>query len=152
MVLLRPSIRLLTDLAALGDVLQGLELTLSDRPQTDGDALADRLADVATELVAGIEEARHLASDVATSDLPRLARLNELLLRTAHLFHDAFAAPAQARELARMGQRRRGEWPAWTVAVAGAVEQVWPMLFNAQEAVRDCLSDLSLRLAHPSPH
>lgn len=152
MVQMRPSVRLLTDLAALGDVLHGLELTLSDRPQADGDALADRLADVATELAAGIEEARHVASDAAVLDLVRLARLNDLLLATARHFHDAFAAPTQARELLRMGQRRRGEWPAWTVAVASAVEQVWPGLFGAQEALRDCLSDLAAHQPHPSSH
>lgn len=149
--------RLVIELARLRDGMRGLELTLSDRPQADGDALAERLGDAATELVGAAEEAVHAAARPSGDagglggELERLVRVHALLLDAMRRFHGEFAGAGQTRELTRMSQRRRGEWPAWASAVADALDQLWPALFSAESALHDCLAELGERLPVSTP-
>lgn len=138
---------LIDELARLGDCLHGLELTLSDKPITDDDALAERLADCAVALSGTGEEAIHIAG--RGDDLATLAHLHTLLLDLMRRFHGEIAGTAALRALTHMAHRRGGEWPSWASAVQAAIDQGWTRMFAAVTALADCLTELGERQRAP---
>ena len=144
------------ELARLGDCLRALELTLGDRPVTDGDALAERLSDSAVTLVGIGEEAAHVAAGRG-EDLALLAHLHTLLLDLMRRFHGELAGTAILRALSQMAHRRGGEWTSWAQAVQASIDQGWTRLFAAITALAECLNELGERqrgssaglLSHP---
>ncbi len=154
----RAQTHLRDELVRLGDCLRALELTLGDRPLTDGDALAERLADSAVSLIGIGEEAAHLAAH--SDDLVVFAQVHALLLDLMRRFHSEMAGASTLRALTQMALRRGGEWPLWAQAVYASIDQGWTRLFAAAAALADCLNELGERqrgssanlLSYPLPN
>ncbi len=136
------------ELARLGDCLRGLELTISDKPVRDEDALAERLLDSAVALIGTCEEAAHVAGH--GDDLATLARLHCLLLDLMRRFHGEIAGTARLRSLTQMAHRRGGEWPSWVLAVQASIDQGWTRMFATATALAEHLSEIAERQRSPA--
>lgn len=130
-------------LARLAEHLRAIDLTLSDRPVDDPDALADGLGDTLAAVLGPVEEAASVVRGGDSDDGPlqRLVLVDGLLRAAARQFAAQVAGHAALAGLERMALRRRGEWPAWTAAFASAAGQAQHAFAAAGDALHTALAD-----------
>jgi hypothetical protein len=134
------------------EALNGLQVTLGDKPVNGESAMADDLENIVTDVTGALRDALD-ASLQAKGDSRHPMELDAARRRLAvcqerfHQINDSFAnglaSYEKLRELVRLGNRRRGEWRAWTKSVKAATEQCLPPLQQANKALANCWQEIS---------
>lgn len=143
----------------LHDALHALSITVGDRPEDHGAALADDLDNTVLDLVGVLHQARKAALNARQAvthpvDLDRTRRaLTICQERFLHLEQD-FAANLisydKLRALARLGGERRGEWPHWAGITKERIEECRPPLEAVSLAIAACWQELAERVGMTS--
>lgn len=143
----------------LHDALHALSVTVGDRPEDHGAALADDLDNTVLDLVGVLYQARKAAlnSRLAVTppvDLDRTRRaLTICQKRFLHLEQD-FAAKLisydKLRALARLGGERGGEWLHWAGSAKEGIEQCRPPLEAVRVAIAACWQEVAERVGMTS--
>ena len=139
----------------LYDALDALHMTVGDKPEHDGAAVADDLADRSMEMMGTLHEARKAAINARRAvghpiDLDRarraLAVCQERFQRIERQFSGGLAAYEKLQELGRIGGERRGEWQAWSASTRQGIEECRGPLEQTSNALAACWQDLAERL------
>jgi hypothetical protein len=135
-------------------MVNALHITIEDKPQHDGAAVADDMADNVLELLGCIHEAQNDAVK-ACQALRSSANLDETrraLMACQNQFHKIersystdLASYDKLKELLRVGSRG-AEWTAWARGTKLAIEQCLSPLQQVNEAFAPCWQELTERL------
>jgi hypothetical protein len=145
---------LTASLQRLHDAVNGLHITLEDKPLHDEAAVADDLTDRALELLGLVHDARRAAvrSRQAlrpTPDLDKARRSLTLCQQRFHKIEQSYAADLASfqklKELVRVGRRGK-EWSAWAASTKQSIEQCRAPLDAASQALAACWQELAERL------
>jgi hypothetical protein len=136
----------------LHDAWNGLQVTLGDKPLNGESAMADDFENIVMDVAGALHDACESALQARRDsghpcDLDSARRQLALCQERFHQINEYFttklASYEKLRELARLGNRRRGEWRAWTKSVKAATEQCQPPLQEATKALAKCWQEIS---------
>jgi len=136
----------------LSDTLNAILLTVGDRPQNRGTALADGLENSILDLMgslSGAETAARTAQRAvgATRDLDRarraLAKCQEHFHATEQQFAKELVSYESLKQLASLGSERGGEWKHWAASMKDAIEQGRQPIEHASQALALCWHELA---------
>jgi hypothetical protein len=139
----------------LHDALNGLQVTVGDKPPDDEAALADGTESVVLDMTGTLHEARRAAINARRAvghpvDLDRARRALAICQERFHRIEQQFAADLvsyeKLKELARLGNERRREWLPWANSVKQGIEQVRQPLEAVSLALARCWQELAERL------
>jgi hypothetical protein len=138
----------------LSDTLNAILLTLGDRPQNRGTALADGMENSILDLMGSLSEAQTAARTGekavgATRDLDRARRA---LAKCQDHFHSAeqqfareLVSYESLKQLASLGCERGGEWKHWVASMKDAIEQGQQPFDEVSQALAACWHELAER-------
>jgi|HubBroStandDraft_4_1064222.scaffolds.fasta_scaffold04906_6 ElaB/YqjD/DUF883 family membrane-anchored ribosome-binding protein len=142
---------LFVQMRKLCDTLNAVLLTVGDKPQNRGAALADELENTVLDILGQAEDARTAAriAEKAVAHPMDLERARRALAKCQENFHRAegqFANELVSYEklasLASLGNDRGGEWKPWAGSMKDAIEQGRQPLAEASKALAACWQEL----------
>jgi hypothetical protein len=148
------------ELARLQEVVSALRVTvLEDRPARGAVVLVDQLDNLVTELFSALEEADADAAQALQINQPNgshesvraiLRHIHELLNRFTEKYVAELASHDHIAQLLEMGHERGREWRAWSQEVKTAIERCRTPLKAVANAMVECWSEVTERLARNS--
>jgi hypothetical protein len=136
----------------LNDTLNAILLTVGDRPQNRGTALADGLENSILDLMGTLSGAQTAArtAEKAVGAVRDLDRARRALAKCQEYFHGAeqrfaneLVSYESLRRLASLGSERGGEWKHWAASMKDAIEQGRQPLEEASQALAACWHELA---------
>jgi hypothetical protein len=136
----------------LNDTLNAILLTVGDRPQNRGTALADGLENSILDLMGSLSGALTAARTAqkavgATRDLDRarraLAKCQEQFHTAQQQFAKELVSYELLKQLASLGSERGGEWKHWAASMKDAIEQGQPPFEQVGQALTACWQELA---------
>ncbi len=143
----------------LHDALHALSVTVGDRPEDDGAALADDLDNTVLDLIGVLHQARKAALNARQAvthpvDLDRARRALTICQDRFLHIEQEFAAKLisydKLRALARLGGERGGEWLHWAGSAKEGIEQCRPALEAVSVAIAACWQEVAERVGMTS--
>ena len=136
----------------LCDTLNAILLTVGDRPQKRGAALADDLENTVLDIL-GLAEASRTAARIAekaTAHPMDLDQARRALAKCQRNFHQAerqfsseLVSYEKLRDLAQLGNERGGEWKSWAGGMKDAIQQGREPLDEASNTIALCWQELA---------
>jgi hypothetical protein len=136
----------------LNDTLNAILLTVGDRPQNRGTALADGLENSILDLMGSLSGAltavrtAHKAVGAAR-DLDRarraLAKCQEHFHGAQQQFGKELVSYESLKQLASLGNERGGEWKHWAASMKDAIEQGQSPFEQVSQALTACWHELA---------
>jgi hypothetical protein len=146
--------QLSVSLHKLHDALNGLHVTVGDKPQDGEAALADGLENALLDMMGTLHETRkwalHARRAIAhPGDLDQARRALTHCQERFHRIEQQFATELvsydRLRELARLGRARRHEWIPWTNSTKDGIERCREPLEICSKALASCWQELAER-------
>ena len=151
--------QLVKQIHQLHDALHALSVTVGDRPEDHGAALADDLDNTVLDLVGVLHQARKAALNARQAvmhpvDLDRSRRALTVCQSCFHSIEQQFAAKLvsyeKLKELARLGGVRGGEWLPWATSTMQAIEECRLPVEAVSLALVHCWQEIAERLGTTS--
>jgi hypothetical protein len=139
-------------LQRLHDAILALQVTVGDRPEDDGSALADGLENTLLDVMGDLHEARTWVSSAQRAaghplDLDGVRRAlsgcQDAYLHIGDRFATELVSAERAKAMTRLGNVRRGEWKAWVNSIKHGVEQCQLPLREMSKALVLCWQELT---------
>jgi hypothetical protein len=151
---------LFTELRKLQDTLIAVRLTVvEDKPVKGEAALVDHMGDSVLDMLGSLEEALKAVRTAqkaigSVTDLNAARRALTLCQQRFHSIELKFAGELvsyeKLKDLARLGNERRGEWRLWAGSVKDGVEQCRPPLDGVSKALAICWQEIAERVGMTS--
>jgi hypothetical protein len=146
---------LLTESRKLHDMLLAVRLTVvEDKPVRGEAALVDHLEDTILDIMGLLDDASKAARSAhrAVRNVPDLNGARRALTICQGRFHnierqfaDSLISYEKLKDLASLGNERRGEWLPWSNSVRQGIEQCREPLDAVSEALAACWQEIAER-------
>ena len=146
-------------LHTLHDALNGLHVTLGDKPLDRGAAVADGLENAVLDIMGALHDARKSALEAqrgvaVPADLDRARQALTTCQEQFHVIEQQFASGLvsyeKLAELARIGRSRGREWRAWANSTKEGIEECRAPMEQLSKALIACWQELAERLGTTS--
>jgi hypothetical protein len=146
---------LLSEFRKLQDMLVAVRLTVAEDKPVNGEAalaghMEDTILDIMGSLDEGLKAARSAQRAVGNAtDLNGARRALTICQDRFHRIEQQFGADLisyeKLKDLARLGNERRGEWIPWATSVKQGIEQCREPLDAASKALSACWQEIAER-------